>query len=73
METKFKVTKEGILIPEALFKEMLGTYVKMEQILETLETLADEDALKIIEKSKEQVAKGEFVECSINDLEKVLK
>ena len=73
METKFKVTKEGILIPEALFKEMLGTYVKMEQILETLETLADEDALKTIEKSKEQVAKGEFVECSINDLEKVLK
>ena len=73
METKFKVTKEGILIPEALFKEMLGTYVKMEQILETLETLADEDALKIVEKSKEQVAKGEFVECSLNDLEKVLK
>ena len=73
METKFKVTKEGILIPEALFKEMLGTYVKMEQILETLETLADEDALKIIEKSKEQITKGEFVECSLNDLEKVLK
>jgi len=73
LETKVKVTKEGILIPEALFKEMLGTYVKMEQILETLETLADEDALKTIEKSKEQVAKGEFVECSITDLEKVLK
>jgi len=73
LEAKVKVTKEGILIPEELFKEMLGTYVKMEQILETLETLADEDALKTIEKSKAQVAKGEFVECSINDLEKVLK
>jgi hypothetical protein len=73
LETRVKVTKEGILIPEALFKEMLGTYVKMEQILETLETLAYEDALKSIEKSKEQVAKGEFVECSISDLEKVLK
>ncbi len=73
METKVKVTKDGILIPEELFKEMLGTYVKMEQILETLETLADKKTLKAIEKSREQIAKGEFVECSFNDLEKVLK
>ena len=73
LETKVKVTKEGILIPEELFKEMMGTYVKMEQILETLETLADEETLRTIEKSKEQVAKGEYIECSANDLEKVLK
>ena len=61
------------MIREELFKEMLGTYVKMEQILETLETLADKKTLKAIEKSREQIAKGEFVECSFNDLEKVLK
>ena len=73
LETKVKVTKEGILIPEELFKEMMGTYIKMEQILETLETLADEDALKTIAKSREQIAKGEYVECSVDDLEKVLK
>ena len=72
-ETKVKVTKEGILIPEELFKEMISTYAKTEQILATLETLADKQALKTIEKSKKQVAKGEYIECSINDLEKVLK
>lgn len=52
---------------------MVGTYIKMEQILATLETLADEETLKTIEESKKQVTKGEYVECSINDLEKVLK
>jgi hypothetical protein len=73
LEAKVKVIKEGILIPEELFKEIMSTYVKMEQILATLETLADEETLMAIEKSRKQVAKGEYVECSINDLEKVLK
>ena len=56
-----------------LFQQMVSTYIKMEQILATLETLADEKTIKAIEESKKQVAKGEYVECSINDLEKVLK
>ena len=73
VSVQVKVTREGILIPEELFKEMMSAYVKVEQILATLETLADEEALKRIEKSREEVAKGEYVECSINDLEKVLK
>lgn len=73
MEAKVKVTKDGIVIPEDLFREMIGTYIKVEQMLATLETLADKETLKSIEESKKQVAKGEFVECSINDLEKVLK
>jgi hypothetical protein len=73
LEAKVKVTKDGIVIPEDLFREMVGTYVKVEQILATLETLADKETLKSIEESKKQVAKGAFVECSINDLEKVLK
>ena len=73
MEAKVKATKDGIVIPEDLFREMVGTYVKVEQILATLETLADKETLKSIEESKKQVAKGEFVDCSINDLEKVLK
>ena len=52
---------------------MVGTYLKMEQILATLETLADKKTLAAIEESKKQVAKGEYFECSINDLEKVFK
>ena len=73
MGVKVKVTREGILIPEELFREMMGAYVKMEQVLATLETLADEEALKAIEKSRKAVAEGEYVECSMDDLERVLK
>ena len=73
MAAKVKVKEEGIVIPKKLFKEMVGTYIKMEQIHATLETLADKETLTAIEESKKQVAKGEYVECSINDLEKVLK
>ena len=73
MDVKVKVTREGVLIPEELFREMMSAYVKMEQVLVTLETLADEEALKSIEKSREEVARGEYVECSIDDLERVLK
>ena len=73
LEAKVKVTKDGIVIPKDLFEEMVGTYVKVEQILTTIETLADKETLKSIAESKKQVAKGEFIDCSINDLEKVLK
>jgi len=55
-----------------LFKEMISAYVKVEQVLATLETLADKEALKTIEKSREEVAKGD-VECLIDDLERALK
>jgi len=70
---KVRVTREGILVPEELFREMMSAYVMVERVLATLETLADEGALKAIEGSREEVAKGEFVECSMDDLEKVLK
>ena len=73
MDVKVKVTREGILIPEELFREMMSAYVKVEQILATLETLADEEALKTIAKSREEVARGEYVECSIDDLDRVLR
>jgi hypothetical protein len=71
VSVKVKVTRDGILIPEELFREMMSAYVKVEQVLATLETLADEEALKAIERSREEVAKGEYVECSVNDLGKV--
>jgi hypothetical protein len=72
LEEKVKVKKKGMVIPKELFMEMVGTYVKMEQILATVESLADEETLKSIEEGKKQVSKGEYVECSINDLEKFL-
>jgi len=33
VDVKVKVTREGILIPEELFREMMSAYVKMEQVL----------------------------------------
>jgi hypothetical protein len=59
LEAKVKIKEEGIVIPKKLFKEMVGTYIKMEQILATLDTLADKKTLTAIEESKKQVAKGE--------------
>ena len=61
------------VISEDLFREMVGTYVKVEQILARFEALADKKTLKSILESKKQVIKGEFVDCSISDLRKVLK
>ena len=68
-----KTTRKGVLIPEELFKEMIGVFTRIEQILATLETLADEDTLEIIKRSREEIAKGRYVECSIEDLERVLR
>jgi len=73
VEIKVKFTKRGVLVPKELFEEMMSAYFKVEQILATLETLADKEALKTIRKSREEVAKGEYVECSIKGLEKVLE
>jgi hypothetical protein len=39
----------------------------------TLETRADKEASKTIEKSREEIAKGEYIECSIDELERVVK
>lgn len=73
MGVKVKFTKMGVLVPQALFKEMMSAYFRIEQILATLEALADKEALKTIQKSREEVAKGEYVECSMKDLDKVLE
>lgn len=72
VNVKVRVSREGVLIPEELFREMMGAYVNVEQVLATLETLADEEALRAIEKSRKDVAEGEYVECSMDDLERVL-
>jgi hypothetical protein len=47
---KVKVTREGTLILVELFREMMRSHVKVEQILAALEALAGEEALKTIER-----------------------
>ena len=68
---KVRVTDEGILVPMELFREMVSAYVRVEQILATLETLADEGALKAIEESRKEVARCDCVDCEVDDLKKV--
>jgi len=43
VDGKVKVTREGVLIPEELFREMMSAYVKMEQVLATLEKVAEKE------------------------------
>lgn len=63
---------KGILIPTEMFKKMLNTYYTMEQIIATLETMADKETMKAIKKSKQEIQKGKFVECEIDEVSKVL-
>jgi len=70
VSVKVKVTREGTLILEELFREMMRSHVKVEQILAALEALAGEEALKTIERSMEEVARGEHVKGSVDDLER---
>lgn len=73
MELNVKVTSEGVLIPKELFKEIMEAYAKMEQVLATLEILSDGEALKAIKESREEIARGEYVECPMEDLENILR
>jgi len=63
---------KGIVIPTEMFKKMLNTYYTMEQIIATLETLTDKETIKAIKKSKQEIQKGEFIECKINEVSKAL-
>ena len=47
VDVKVKFTKDGIFIPEDLFREMMDAYFRMEQVLATIDILADDEALKV--------------------------
>jgi len=63
---------KGIVIPTEMFKKMLHTYYTMEQIIATLETMADKETMKAIKKSKQEIQEGEFIESEIDEVNKVL-
>jgi hypothetical protein len=46
---------------------MMSAHIRIEQVLATLETRANKEASKTIEKSREETAKGEYIECSIDE------
>ena len=68
-----KVVGDEVVIPKKLFEEMIDAYVRMEQVLATLEILADREALETIRKSRREIVEGKYIEATINDVERVLK
>jgi len=68
-----KVVGDEVVIPKKLFEKMIDAYVRMEQVLATLEILADRETLETIRKSRRKIAEGKYIEATINDVERVLK
>lgn len=52
---------EVVTVPRPLLKELYEHFDKIEEILATLEELADKEGLKRIEKSLEEYKKKEYV------------
>lgn len=51
---------EAVSVPRPLLKELYAHFAKIEEILATLEELADKEGLKRIEKSLEEYEKKEY-------------
>jgi hypothetical protein len=56
-EGAFDQVTKGIIIPTEMFKKMLNTYYRMEQIIATLETMADKEIMKAIKKANKKSKK----------------
>lgn len=52
---------EAVSVPRPLLKELYEHFVKIEEILATLEELMDKEGLERIEKSLEEYKKKEYV------------
>ena len=70
---KYKNMEEKVVIPRATLNDMFSTFQKMESIISTIEILADEESMKAIRKSKEDLSKGRYVEGNMEDLDKIMK
>ncbi|RLG16153.1 hypothetical protein DRN69_01570 [Candidatus Pacearchaeota archaeon] len=70
---KYKKMEEKVVIPRATLNDMFSTFQKMESIISTIEILADEESMKAIRKSKEDLSKGRYVEGNMEDLDKIMK
>ena len=63
---------DTITIPKDLFEDMLSSYHKMEQIMATLEVSLDKETMDSIKRSKEDMANGDFLDCSFDEIDDVL-
>jgi len=68
----FETNNDTITIPKDLFESMVASYREMEQIMSTIEILVDQRAMESIDKSKEDLKNGDFVDCSIDEIDTLL-
>ena len=62
-----------VSVPKALLEELYVHFVKIEEILATLEELMDKEGLERIKRGLEEYKKGEYaVAESDEDIEKIL-
>jgi len=55
---------ESVSVPRSLLKELYEHFAKMEEVLATLEELADREGLERIKKSLEEYKRKEYVAAS---------
>jgi hypothetical protein len=51
---------------------MIASYQKLDQIMSTIEIMLDKETMESIQKSKQQIENGEFVECTLEEVDKIL-
>lgn len=69
-----KARRRGeVSVPEPLWREIVDAYARVERVMATLETLEEPGVLEALEESRRMLACGEYVECSIDEVDKVLK
>ncbi len=67
-----QVKKEGVLIPKDMFDDMIASYQKLDPIMSTIEIMLDKETMESIQKSKQQIENREFVECTLEEVDKIL-
>jgi len=66
-----KARRRGeVSVPEPLWREIVDAYARVERVMATLE---EPGVLKALEESRRMLACGEYVECSIDEVDRVLK
>lgn len=70
--TGLRATHGGVIVPRDVIMDILNLYQKMEEVMATLEIMADQNTLKSIKKSKEQISKKQFLDADIHTIENTL-
>ncbi len=68
-----KSKHKAVSVPEPLWREMVDVYARVERVMATLETLEEPGIVEALEESRRMLARGDIVECSIDEVDEVLR